>query len=129
MVWLKLSEAANRLGLSEITLRRRVKNGQILNEFREGKYYVNLPNETTENKNIFKPEITPIKNSEPKFKNKPTLSSLQQKPSSIELQQLAQLRAALTEKISTIESMKRKIENQETLINVLESRLIKNQKK
>jgi hypothetical protein len=38
--WLKLSDAARALEVSEITLRRRIKSDAIPCEFRNGKYYV-----------------------------------------------------------------------------------------
>lgn len=38
--WLKLGEAAFALGVSEITLRRKIKAGRIPFELREGKYFV-----------------------------------------------------------------------------------------
>ena len=41
--WLKLSDAAKTLGVSEITLRRRVKCGRLAFDFRGGKYYVFIP--------------------------------------------------------------------------------------
>lgn len=40
--WLKLGDAAHVLGVSEITLRRKVKCGRIPHDFRNGKYYVFL---------------------------------------------------------------------------------------
>lgn len=40
--WLKLCDAARALGVSEITLRRRVKGGIVPHDFRDGKYYVHL---------------------------------------------------------------------------------------
>lgn len=41
--WLKLSDAAQTLGVSEITIRRRVKAGRIESTFRGGRYYVFVP--------------------------------------------------------------------------------------
>lgn len=38
--WLKLGEAAFALGVSEITLRRKIKAGRIPFELRDGKYFV-----------------------------------------------------------------------------------------
>lgn len=40
--WLKLGDAAHALGVSEITLRRKVKCGKLAHDFRGGKYYVYL---------------------------------------------------------------------------------------
>jgi hypothetical protein len=42
--WLKLGEAAHTLGVSEITLRRRLRAGSLAYEFRSGKYFVFVPN-------------------------------------------------------------------------------------
>lgn len=38
--WLKLVDAAFALGVSEITLRRKIKSGRIPFEFKDGKYFV-----------------------------------------------------------------------------------------
>ena len=38
--WIKISDAAQKLGISEITLRRRIKKGSIPYKFEEGKYIV-----------------------------------------------------------------------------------------
>jgi hypothetical protein len=40
--WLKLGDAAHALGVSEITLRRKVKCGKLAHDFRGGRYYVYL---------------------------------------------------------------------------------------
>lgn len=42
--WIKLSDAAQMLQVSEITLRRRVKSGKVKSEIRDGKYYVFIKN-------------------------------------------------------------------------------------
>lgn len=44
--WLKLVEAAQALGVSEITLRRKIKGGKIPHDFRNGKYYVYVHNDS-----------------------------------------------------------------------------------
>jgi len=41
-LWLKLGDAAHALGVSEITLRRKVKCNKLAHDFRHGKYYVYL---------------------------------------------------------------------------------------
>lgn len=41
--WMKLGEAAQALGVSEITLRRRVRSGRLPYDFRAGKYFVFVP--------------------------------------------------------------------------------------
>ena len=41
--WEKLGDAARRLGVSEITLRRRVKAGRLQHDFRGGRYFVFIP--------------------------------------------------------------------------------------
>ncbi len=41
--WLKLADAAHSLGVSEITIRRRVRLGRLQHEFRDGRYYVFIP--------------------------------------------------------------------------------------
>jgi uncharacterized coiled-coil protein SlyX len=38
--WVKLNDAAQILQVSEITLRRKIKSGQIKSELRDGKYFV-----------------------------------------------------------------------------------------
>ncbi|MBX9704436.1 MAG: helix-turn-helix domain-containing protein [Silvanigrellaceae bacterium] len=40
--WMKLSEAASLLQISEVTLRRKIKTGKIPSNIREGRYYVFL---------------------------------------------------------------------------------------
>lgn len=45
--WLKLGDAAHALGVSEITLRRKVKCGKIPHDFRSGKYFVFLYKDET----------------------------------------------------------------------------------
>lgn len=40
--WLKLQEASQALGVSEITLRRRLKAGKLSYEMKDGRYYVYL---------------------------------------------------------------------------------------
>ena len=44
---MKLGDAAHHMGLSEITLRRKVKAGSVLHEFRNGKYIVYVLNDGT----------------------------------------------------------------------------------
>lgn len=46
---MKLGDAAQKLGVSEITLRRRVKSGKLPFDFKSGKYYVFLPNDADKN--------------------------------------------------------------------------------
>lgn len=41
--WEKLGDAARKLGVSEITLRRRVKAGRLQHDFRGGRYFVFIP--------------------------------------------------------------------------------------
>lgn len=40
--WVKLNDAAQILQVSEITLRRKIKSGQIKSELRDGKYFVHI---------------------------------------------------------------------------------------
>ncbi len=46
--WLKLGEAARAFGVSEITLRRRVKSGKLPYDFRAGKYFVFVPDDVSQ---------------------------------------------------------------------------------
>jgi excisionase family DNA binding protein len=40
--WLTIRQAAERLGLSDLSVRRRIKDGRLVFRLVEGKYYVNL---------------------------------------------------------------------------------------
>jgi hypothetical protein len=40
--WFKLHDAAQMLSVSEITLRRKIKNGKIKHQIKDGKYFVYL---------------------------------------------------------------------------------------
>jgi hypothetical protein len=74
--WLKLTDAAHFLDVSEITLRRRIKAGQIPCEFKNGKYFVYISEETDdeshsvserENLRPLRSSTLPIKHFAPKF--------------------------------------------------------------
>ena len=44
--WVSISEYARRFNLSEITVRRRIKQGRINAELKNGKYYISSPSST-----------------------------------------------------------------------------------
>ncbi|MBX9837402.1 hypothetical protein [Silvanigrella sp.] len=50
--WVKLNDAAQILQVSEITLRRKIKSGQIKSELREGKYFVYIKESQLKEKKI-----------------------------------------------------------------------------
>jgi hypothetical protein len=56
--WYKLPEAASLLGISEITLRRRIKQGKLPCQVLNGKYYVELENDSKLGRYFLKSEPT-----------------------------------------------------------------------
>lgn len=48
--WVKLNEAAQILSVSEITLRRKIKNGKIKHQIKDGKYFVYLDQNNNQSK-------------------------------------------------------------------------------
>ena len=54
--WVSISEYARRFNLSEITVRRRIKQGRVNAELKNGKYYISSPSVT----NIAKADPSPV---------------------------------------------------------------------
>ena len=54
--WVSISEYARRFNLSEITVRRRIKQGRVNAELKNGKYYISAPSSA----NIAKAEALPV---------------------------------------------------------------------
>ena len=111
--WLKLHQAANMLGVSEVTLRRKIKKGLLPYEFRQGKYYVPLS-----------PALSSLslQNHESIIKSSEVLEESQD----VELLKkiiLAQKQEILELKkiTSEVEELRRQIADQITLIQILES--------
>lgn len=53
--WLTIRQAADRLGLSDLSVRRRIKDGRLAHRLVDGKYYVNLAPDPLASK----PEVAP----------------------------------------------------------------------
>lgn len=124
--WLKLHEAAYALGVSEITLRRKIKSGRIAHELRDGKYYVFVdpalsfgdtpPNLPTSPKTTTMPQRSIAIASESKMQaNKVSDGHWARRVSELETQ--------LRLKDEMIVQLKREFEDQQTLISFLEERL------
>lgn len=142
--WLKLVDAAFSMGVSEITLRRKIKSGKIPHEFRDGKYYVFVGNEESQNE---LPKIsTPPSQSTHTFREPSRTSTLSTRypqsresglqnsteqpkavSSSLILNKLetriAHLEHQLSEKDLQIIRLKREFEDQQTLISFLEDQV------
>lgn len=139
--WLKLGDAAYALGVSEITLRRKLKCGKLAHDFRGGKYYVYLHKDEATGR-FFEPDDTPGA-PEPPFERAPgvnaptntsprgsTLPSIslrgtrQPHPSDWERKHLQQrvwdLEEALGQKDAQVQGLRRTLEDQQTLIAFLE---------
>lgn len=54
--WVSISEYARRFNLSEITVRRRIKQGRVNAELKNGKYYISSPSAA----NIAKADTSPV---------------------------------------------------------------------
>lgn len=112
--WFKLAEAAQQLGVSEITVRRKAKSGQLKAILRNGRYMVYL--EEDDELGMFTAAldiaVTPAGASAPTS----TLPTLSRKRES--LQQNVPAAAAQDD---LIQSLKRTIEDQQTLISSLEA--------
>lgn len=112
--WFKLAEAAQQLGVSEITVRRKAKSGQLKAILRNGRYMVYLEedNELGMFTAALDIAVTPAGASTP-TSTLPTLSrkrelTLQNVPASAVQDDL-------------IQSLKRTVEDQQTLISSLEA--------
>jgi hypothetical protein len=108
--WMKLGDAAYALGVSEITLRRKVKCGKISHEMRDGKYYILLQ------KN---PETGKYLDSNPEN----YVSTLAQTTSPSNEQRMMALQREIEIRDSSIRELKRTVEDQQTLISFLEQTL------
>ncbi|MCA2961036.1 MAG: hypothetical protein IOD12_12340 [Silvanigrellales bacterium] len=148
--WLKLGDAAHALGVSEITLRRKVKCGKLAHDFRGGKYYVYLHKDDATGR-FFEPEET-LDSRQPRYERTPVghLSSssgttlapslttrLSSTLPSISIrdtrqspdvdfegrtahQRVLALEEALVQKDALVQGLRRTLEDQQTLIAFLE---------
>jgi hypothetical protein len=107
--WMKLGEAAFALGVSEITLRRKVKLGKIPYEFRDGKYFIRLKKDEESGKYV---DGSPVNYVHTMRDNAPF---------SVEFETRVEvLRQELSAKEKTIRELRRIVEDQATLISFLE---------
>jgi hypothetical protein len=113
--WVKLTEAAHLLGISEITLRRRVKGGKIPHDFRDGKYYVFIDSDPLGNR-------APVQSSQVEALPTSTLSPTFHRTHAFE-NELFHLRESIEERDEVIKCLRRTIEDQQTLITFLEETL------
>jgi hypothetical protein len=118
---MKLGEAAFALGVSEITLRRKVKGGRLPFELRDGKYFVMLYRDAASGK--YQEPTTSV------LSPLPDLSSSAQGGGGFDSerialleQQLMELRSMIEERDTRIRDFQRTIEDQETLIYLLEQK-------
>ena len=115
--WIKLNEAAHKLGVSEITLRRRIKTGKIPHEFREGRYYVFLSENEPRGKEM---------SGEMESQRLRTLSTLPQgfgQPSrDLILTELKRMKVEIERRDQFIRKLQRQLEDQQTLIRLLEAK-------
>ena len=140
--WLKLGEAAHALGVSEITLRRKVKCGKIPHDFRNGKYFVYLYKDEKTGK-YYDPSgnadtasyLAPYENFQrlnqlpsinvtsgvplAHIRNETTLAELETRLQESEDETFS-LQHSLELKDATLQSLRRTLEDQQTLIAFLE---------
>jgi hypothetical protein len=123
--WMKLGDAADALGVSEITLRRKIKAGKTTHDLRQGRYFVYLLRDNTTGR-YFEPEeqakedlgfksnsLTSTLNAASK-----TLSSaLEQKKEDVRVKNLE---SQLQKQNAVIQKLRRSLEDQATLIAFLE---------
>jgi hypothetical protein len=109
---MKLGEAAFALGISEITLRRKVKTGRISHEFRDGKYFVLLKKDPETGRYL---DSTPTNYVH-------TMQVGNGLSGDLDLRILA-LRQELAAKDNTIRQLQRTVEDQITLISFFEQSL------
>ncbi len=108
--WMKLGEAAFALGVSEITLRRKVKGGKISHELRDGKYYVMLQKDPETGKYL---EGTPEN----------YVSTMMASGPKFDEHRMIALQREIEMRDGVIRNLKRRVEDQETLIGFLEQSL------
>ena len=140
--WLKLGDAAHALGVSEITLRRKVKCGKIPHDFRNGKSFVYLYKDEKTGK-YFDPSgnadtasyLAPFENFQrlnqlpsininsgiplAQIRNEENLSDLEMRLEQAEDEVLS-LQHSLELKDATLQNLRRNLEDQQTLIVFLE---------
>jgi hypothetical protein len=143
--WLKLGDAAHALGLSEITLRRKVKGGKLAHDFRGGKYYVYLFRDSATGQ-FYEPDDSDSPPS-PRYERTPVITATREGalpsvsirgnrstpvPTAVEpapLDQtdlreiIVQLQVSLTEQTLEMQNLRRTAEDQQTLIAFLEETL------
>jgi hypothetical protein len=107
---MKLGEAAFALGVSEITLRRKVKGGKVSHELRDGKYYVLLQRDPETGKYL---EGTPEN----------YVSTMAGASQQFDEQRLIALQREIEMRDGVIRKLRRTVEDQETLIGFLEQSL------
>ena len=112
--WFKLAEAAQQLGVSEITVRRKAKTGHLKAILRNGRYLVYL--EENEELGLFTASLDAVVSPKNLHQQStmPTLAGLREHQT-----EGAPLRSAAQEDL--IQSLKRTIEDQQTLISSLEA--------
>lgn len=111
--WMKLTDAAFALGVSEITIRRRIKTGRIPHEFQEGKYFVYVDDANASSQPPHGPEPSSMA----------TAVTGSTMPSQARLKyenQIQLLKKQLSQKDNTIQDLQRTVADQQTLIAVLE---------
>lgn len=112
--WFKLAEAAQQLGISEITVRRKAKSGQLKAIMRNGRYMVYL--EEDEELGMFTAALDSVV-ARPLFESsRNTLES-----SGKDLKSNESSATAASGQDDLILSLKRTIEDQQTLISSLEA--------
>ena len=138
--WLKLSDAAYSLGVSEITLRRRIKSGRLQSELRNGKYQVYLEIDPSSGEYL-EPSHTPSEEPNPTGR----FTALQKKISTLPRQesafvtnpldnpstaqasliqrQMNQVLKKLETQSLEIAELRRQLEDQQTLISLLEEQI------
>ncbi len=118
---MKLGEAAFALGVSEITLRRKVKGGRLPFELRDGKYYVMLYRDAASGRyqEPMASALTPLSDlSVPGG----TVNGQDSERIALLEQQVMELRAMVEERDLKLRDFRRTIEDQETLIYLLEQK-------
>lgn len=105
--WMKLGEAAFALGVSEITLRRKVRGGKLPHELRDGKYFVLLQKDAETGKYL---ESTPQN----------YVSTLASNAFASDEHRMIALQREIESRDVAIRELKRTVEDQATLIHLLE---------
>ncbi len=108
--WMKLGEAAFALGVSEITLRRKVKGGKMSHELRDGKYYVLLKKDRETGKYL---EGTPEN----------YVSTMSNSGLVLDESRMIVMQREIELREHCIRQLKRTVEDQATLIGFLEQTL------